>query len=261
LEARQEMEEAWAAELLHALEKMYKHLQKYYKKATQAVYSNAVILHPRIKLKLFKTKDWGEDDANNYAQLCRDIYDDNYATEATEESENGTPYTGLSQKRKANQIDDEYNNYLDEQLANTRSSHELDMYLLEPTVPVKSALDYWQADQRKYPHLTMMARDVLAVPPSASGVEREFSIAGRIASWQRNRLHSVTITAIMVYKNHLRRCRPELKAEIKDATELGTEDDVDGETPEEEEEATKTIEEWRKEWRSRLDGVRGTRRF
>jgi hypothetical protein len=57
LEARQGMGEAWAAELLEALGKMYDHLKKYYKKATQAVYSNAVILHPRIKLKLFKTKD------------------------------------------------------------------------------------------------------------------------------------------------------------------------------------------------------------
>ena len=200
------MEEAWAGELLEALGKMYNHLRKYYKKATQTVYSNAVVLHPRIKLKLFKTKDWGEEDADNYAQVCRDIYNDDYATQAMEESENGTAYTGLSQKRKANEIGDEYDNYLDQQLVPTRGGHELDMYLLEPTVPVKSALDYWRDNRRKYPHLTMMARDILAVPPSASGVEREFSIAGRIASWQRNRLHSVTIIAIMVYKNYLRRC-------------------------------------------------------
>jgi hypothetical protein len=82
-----------------------------------------------------------------------------------------------------------------------------------------------------------------------------------VTTLQRNRLHSVTITAIMVYKNYLRRCRQELKAEVHDATELGMEDDVDGETPEEEVEATKTIDDWRKEWRSKLDGVRGTRRF
>jgi uncharacterized membrane-anchored protein YhcB (DUF1043 family) len=70
LEARQEIEEAWTAELLQALEKMYKHLQKYYAKATQAVYSNAVILYSQIKLKLFKTKDWGEEYADKYAQVC-----------------------------------------------------------------------------------------------------------------------------------------------------------------------------------------------
>ena len=47
----------------------------------------------------------------------------------------------------------------------------------------------------------------------------------------------------MVYKNYLRRCQQQLKVEIQDTTELGMEDDVDGEILEEEEEATKTIEE------------------
>ena len=41
--------------------------------------------------------------------------------------------------------------------------------------------------------------------------------------------------------------------------ELGTEEDVEQETPEEEEEAIKTIDEWRRDWQARLDGVWGTR--
>ena len=109
----------------------------------------------------------------------------------------------------------------------------------------------------------MMARDVLAVPPSGSGVEREFSIAGRVATWQRSRLHAETITAIMIYKNYLKRCRQDVKLDIHfvETASLGTEEDVEAETQEEEEEATKTIEEWRQDWRAGLDGLRGTRRF
>ena len=66
----------------------------------------------------------------------------------------------------------------------------------------------------------------------------------------------------MIYMNYLRRCRKELKLDVYcvGPAELGTEEDVEQETPEEEEEAIKTIDEWRRDWRARLDGVRGTRR-
>lgn len=50
-----------------------------------------------------------------------------------------------------------------------------------------------------------MARDVLAVPASGCAVEREFSISGRIATWQRNRLNSSTIADAMLYKGALKR--------------------------------------------------------
>jgi hypothetical protein len=263
LEAREALGETWVAELLDALEKMHTHLRGYYIKSGQSVYSDSMILHPRIKLKLFDSKEWDEGDADYYKKICRDNYNADYAELRLSDTETTTSYAGLSQKRKANQLDDEYDQYLNEQLESTSvRGHELDMYLLEPTAHVKCALDYWRVNHRKYPHLAMMVRDVMAVPPSGSGVEREFSIAGRVATWQRNQLHPETITAIMIYKNYLRRCRWELKLDVYHVApaELGTEEDVEQEPPEEEEEAMKTIDEWRKDWRARLDGVRGTRR-
>lgn len=262
LEIREAMGEAWIQQLLDALDKMHTHLSGYYKKSGQAVYSDSMILHPRIKLKLFDTPEWDEGDADHYKKICRDNYNANYATLSLSGDQTTTTYTGLSLKRKANELDDEYDRYLNDQLSTSNGGHELDMYLLEPTSHVKCALDYWRVNHRKYPHLAMMVRDVMAVPPSGSGVEREFSIAGRVATWQRNRLHSQTITAIMIYKNYLRRCRKELKLDVYRVVpaELGTEEDVEQETPEEEEEAIKTIDEWRRDWRARLDGVRGTRR-
>jgi hypothetical protein len=261
LKAREELDEAWAGELLGALEKMYDHLKKYYRKAGQTVYSDSMILHPRIKLKLFHTADWDDGDANHYAGICRDNYDDNYANIRLSTIEKSTALTGFSQKRKANQLDDEYDRYLDEELSPSRGGHELDMYLLEPTVHIKFALDYWRDNHQKYPHLAMMARDVFAVPPSGAGVEREFSIAGKVATSQRNQLHANTITAIMIYKNYLNRCRRGLKVSLHDMimSSLGSEEDAEGETEEEVEEAMRTIDEWQKDWRLRLNGVRGTR--
>ena len=45
-----------------------------------------------------------------------------------------------------------------------------------------------------------MARDTLAIPASGCSVERMFSVSGRIATWQRSRLHDSTISDLMMYK-------------------------------------------------------------
>jgi hypothetical protein len=157
------------------------------------------------------------------------------------------PYAGLSEKRKANALEDKYDQSLDNRLSIESIGHELNIYLLEPLVHVKCPLDFWRCSHSKYPHLAMMACDILAVPPSGSGVEREFSIAGRVATWERNRLHAGTITTIMVFKNYLKHCQREIKLDIHvlQADSLRTEENVEAETQEEERAATKTIEEWR----------------
>src|SRR5437667_11579238 len=51
-----------------------------------------------------------------------------------------------------------------------------------------------------YPKLSKMARDVLAVPVTSAGIEREFSISGRVVTKQRNRLMPTTIRDLMQYK-------------------------------------------------------------
>jgi hypothetical protein len=47
--------------------------------------------------------------------------------------------------------------------------------------------------------LARMARDTLSVPASGCTVEQVFSISGRIAIWQRNRLNADTISQTMLY--------------------------------------------------------------
>ena len=58
---------------------------------------------------------------------------------------------------------------------------------------ITDALEWWKGSQSMYPKLSKMARDVLAVPATGAGVEREFSISGRIVTKQRNRLSPTTI--------------------------------------------------------------------
>ena len=98
LKRRETRGELWATELLEALDKMYEHLRKYYQKAGQPVYSDSMILHPRIKLKLFDTADWNDGDAEHYRKICRDNYDANYANLSHSDIRINTPYMELSQK-------------------------------------------------------------------------------------------------------------------------------------------------------------------
>src|SRR5438045_7247272 len=51
-----------------------------------------------------------------------------------------------------------------------------------------------------YAKLSKIARDVMAVPATCAGVEREFSISGRVVTKQRNRLTPTTIRDLMQYK-------------------------------------------------------------
>jgi len=50
-----------------------------------------------------------------------------------------------------------------------------------------------------------MARDILAVPATGAGCEREFSIAGKVATSSRTRIDRSIIQETMMYKNHLLR--------------------------------------------------------
>src|SRR5579859_519341 len=74
-------------------------------------------------------------------------------------------------------------------------------------VRITSSLDWWKFNAHLYPDLARMARDVLAVPASGSAVERVFSVSGRIATWQRNRLSGETISRMMMFKSGLKQQR------------------------------------------------------
>jgi hypothetical protein len=266
LESRHGRRQTYSADLITALEYMRLHLAKYYKKTKKpGVYSDSMILHPRIKLQLFRTQTWATTDADKYAKQCRERYDRDYAS--LEGVTDQATYTGLPHKRKSKDLDDDdmaYEAFM-QSLEDTTpdTSHELERYLNKPREPgVVCALDWWRVHHREYPRLARMARDVFSVPPSGAGVEREFSIAGRVATWQRSRLHASTITAIMMYKNYLKRINRPVLVDMDLVEAIGIESegmDMESETQEEAEVADLTLKDWRKGWKDRLNGVTGTR--
>ena len=96
-----------------------------------------------------------------------------------------------------------------------RRRNDYDRYIELPNnTAITSSLKWWYSNQECYPDLARMARDVLAVPTSGCAVEREFSISGRIASWQRCRLSAATISNSMMYKASLGRTRCPMRGHV-----------------------------------------------
>lgn len=83
---------------------------------------------------------------------------------------------------------------------------ELDHYLYEDVLPKSEGFDilnWWKANELKYPTLQLMARDFLSVPASTVASESAFSTSGRSVSPHRNRLHPKTIEALMCAQSWL----------------------------------------------------------
>jgi len=253
LERRQARRQPWSGVLLTALEGMSAKLRKYYKRTeSPSVYVDAMVLHPRMKAAIFEGNDWDEGDADKYRAEVKARYLEGYAhlpVNATCPLPASTPAIGS--KRTADEMedsdDDEYDQF--RQLFPVAELDEFDKWMSAPRVDVKLGLSWWRANHMRYPRLARMMRDQCAVPPSGSGVERVFSIAGRVATWQRNQLSPKSICRIMMYKNFMDRKGRMLEVSVESVENCYDDlSEVLHESAEEEHVMVKTLEEWRKNW-------------
>jgi hypothetical protein len=79
-------------------------------------------------------------------------------------------------------------------------SNELDIYLQEVTFPRNAnfnILQWWGLHSSKYPVLSQIARDILAVPASVVPSKSAFSTGQRVVSDYRSRLNSTTVEALI----------------------------------------------------------------
>ena len=79
---------------------------------------------------------------------------------------------------------------------------DLEMYFEEQLVPRSVNLDilaHWKANVSRYPVLSLMARDILAIPILAS--ESAFSIGGRVLDCYRSALKPNIVQAIVCLKD------------------------------------------------------------
>jgi hypothetical protein len=106
---------------------------------------------------------------------------------------------------------------------------------------IRDPLSWWASTGKFYSKLGMMARDTYSVPPSSAGIEREFSISGRVITKQRNRLAPKTIQDIMQVKRWLAR-HGKFSNIVKNVEDLGIVDDSD------DEDVNSGLKEWADRW-------------
>lgn len=91
-------------------------------------------------------------------------------------------------------------------------------YLRDPITPGekgRSILETWALIAPSYPVVSKMARDILAVPCSAVGVERMFNSGRDVCTYRRGNLLSESVKEIMLVKHDYRRQETERIAREK----------------------------------------------
>uniref|UniRef100_A0ACD5TBU1 Uncharacterized protein n=1 Tax=Avena sativa TaxID=4498 RepID=A0ACD5TBU1_AVESA len=88
-----------------------------------------------------------------------------------------------------------------------QTTNELDRYLSEDLFPQEKnfdILEWWEMHSPKYPVLSHIARDVLAIQASTVASESSFSAGGRTISDHRNRIKSDTVEALICLQDWIK---------------------------------------------------------
>jgi hypothetical protein len=70
-----------------------------------------------------------------------------------------------------------------------------------PDGGVVDILDWWRLNERSFPRLAQVAKDVLAIPIAGVGVEREFNTSKEVIGDRRHNISSQTFRKIMILRD------------------------------------------------------------
>lgn len=183
------------------------------------VYTAALLLDPRLKYEYLK-KEWGADHAKLGVDAVRRLWEQDYrlstlptaindsygsSISSSENSEHQPLADVDTNKRPRKRI--KYGN-IDELIKQQRRLPLLEKVGDELTLYLGSDLEtdgdlvpfqYWlrPAVRAKYPSLSCMAIDILAIPAMSAEAERVFSSAGFILNSRRRRLKEETLEAML----------------------------------------------------------------
>ena len=238
----------WLKEAQTAIEKMWTKLRKYYDKTDKPfAYVDATLLHPGLKKKFMKKAGYSVDTIETYVKNAEMRFQNEY--DVTQRVSRGRRPTIRGSKRQRPSTSDS-------ESSDGMEYNEFSSYMqIKRDSTITNALEWWKGSQSMYPKLSKMARDVMAVPATGAGVEREFSISGRVVTKQRNRLTPTTIRDLMQYKRWVAKHGIVIPEEESLGAFSETEDDeMDYEAEDEfiededQEEEDGGLSEWLKEW-------------
>ena len=84
---------------------------------------------------------------------------------------------------------------------------QLDIYLEEPELELNSqidVLDYWSKSSVRYNELSLLARDLLAIPISTVASESAFSMGKKVITPLRSSLKPKTVQAVVCLDDWMR---------------------------------------------------------
>ncbi|KAL5568771.1 hypothetical protein UlMin_025346 [Ulmus minor] len=182
---------------------------------THGIMVVASILDPSYKMKLieyFFPRIYGEHCATEIMRLqtiCATLvreYKINYHVD------NENYYSSHVPSRSDVTLDEyvdplsDYDLFVSRKIPIDLGKSELDKYLKEPVMPRSTEFDiliWWKTNGIKYPLLSFIARDILAIPVTTIASESAFSTGDRVVSPNRNRLHPKTLEALVCVQDLL----------------------------------------------------------
>ncbi|KAJ0981793.1 hypothetical protein J5N97_010048 [Dioscorea zingiberensis] len=206
-------------------QEMHEKFDKYWKDCS-LVLSIAVVMDPRFKLKLVEfsfSKIYGED-APRYVKMVDDAIHELYLEYVAQPlpltpafvEQGDAPVTNgsIDSNQAASPVSTgdgllDFDIYISEMAVNQQAKSELDQYLEESLVPRIQEFDilkWWKLNNIKFPTLSKMARDVLAIPMSM--VSPGYSIFGagtgsRVLDEYRSSLRPQIVEALFCAKDWL----------------------------------------------------------
>lgn len=182
--------------LKKASEDMYTKAQYYTNQVCNAFIYMAAILDPRIKVELIPEYL----NLESYLEEARNHFIRNYST----------PYfSSISNSYSTQELEDRGNASFAEEIARKKrratmnsSTDELTQYLSDPPVPMPTdVLDWWKVNSSRYPRLSLMARDFLAVQSTALLPEHIFCTMGEEVDRQRSSIPQYDTQALLCVKS------------------------------------------------------------
>ncbi|GFP78689.1 zinc finger bed domain-containing protein ricesleeper 1 [Phtheirospermum japonicum] len=162
----------------------------------------SAILDPRYKMKLVEYYfrqiygAAGPDRVKEVSDGLRELFNEYSMGPSSLDRDPSLPSSSSGSRDKLKGFD----KFLYETSQTQSVSSDLDKYLEEPVFPRNhdfSILNWWKVHMPRYPILSMMARDVLAIPVSTLGQDVAFSNCGRVLDKSYSSLSPETREALI----------------------------------------------------------------
>lgn len=201
--------------MLTALRAAEEKLRQYYSETDDIpsdIFAISTMLAPQHKLQFFRSKDQGPEWLTRYRQSFVDYFEPYKQRLLEEQIGNGEGSStqsagidldrmiGLDQTIQASQ-QDELVRYLDGGKHPYSINHltYANKYILATVSSILIRV-FQKENQAIFPALAKLARDVLSIPITGSGIKRLFNTARDVCHYHRGSLNATTIQELMLYR-------------------------------------------------------------